>query len=222
MEIKIENLTFSYSYQKILENCTYKFETGKIIVLLGRNGAGKSTLFDLLTDNLKADFGEIIHFAHHSYGYMSDDFFYYRHFSLKKMAELIKVLREINDTDFKTSYSKYLLALGLEEYENKHISELSAGTKQRVHLFLTLLNEPNELYLDEPTNALDPEQIYQFKRIIKDLKSENRIILISTHSLELAATLGDELVVLANKKLYPLQITENLEEEYLTLQKMKS
>lgn len=218
MKIELENVSFSYGKQIILENCNYSFEFGKILILLGRNGAGKSTLFDLITGNLLISSGAIKRDKIVDCGYMSDDFFYYQRFTIKEMCDLVANLREINSEDYRNSYQKYLQLLALDEFENQKISNLSFGTKQRVHLLLTLFHEPQEIYLDEPTNGLDPEQVYHFKTMIENLKNKNRLILISTHSLALAEDLADEIIVLSNQKLVSLPKTSHLEADYLALQ----
>lgn len=224
MKIVLNNLSFSYEEKQVLSHCNYVFHEGRITVLLGRNGVGKTTLLNLLAGSEKLNSCKINYgnsnknqLMPSDYGYMSDDFFFYKSLTVKQNCLLISKLREIDEDIFKQRYRKYMALLMLEEYEEMLLSEISLGTKQRLHLFLTILHNPPIILLDEPTNGLDPEQVVTFKKILHVLKNDGKTIIISTHSLKLAEDIADEMVVLFNKKLIEIKNKSELEKSYLAL-----
>ncbi|MDR2832359.1 MAG: ABC transporter ATP-binding protein [Streptococcaceae bacterium] len=227
MSIKLKNISYSYKHE-ILKNVSQEFKSGLVTVILGKNGVGKTTFFNLLTNNLTLKSGEILfsiddttsnELKNNLYGYMSSEFFYYKQLTLKEMCFLVKELRELNDSFFGKQYEKYLSLFSLKEYEHKLIGKLSLGTQKRLHLLLTILHNPSFIFLDEPTSGLDPQQVFVFKKLIKEISSENKIIILSTHSLELAKELADEIVILNNATFVNVPVDDNLENNYLSIVK---
>ncbi len=223
-KIKVEDFSFSFEHQLFHQvNCEI-FEQ-QITILLGRNGAGKTTFFDCLAGELKGQGGKISYqtssdevvsqLSNSDYGYMSDDFFYYERLTVEQMCSLIARLREQEKSDFQEKYTRYMKQLKLSDYEKVAVKDLSLGTKQRVHLLITILHEPSLILLDEPTNGLDPEQVHGFKLLVNALKEEGRIILISTHSLKLVEDIADRVLLLSDKKIREMNKTDNLEQTFL-------
>ncbi|GAB2022669.1 ABC transporter ATP-binding protein [Pseudolactococcus yaeyamensis] len=224
MKITMNDLSFSYEKKQIFSHCSYIFESGRITAILGRNGVGKTTLLNLLAGVENFDTGAINYgdikknkLMSSDYGYMSDDFFFYKELTVKQNCLLIGKLREIDRNIFEQMYQKYMTLLMLKEYEDMLVSEISFGTKQRLHLFCTIVHNPSIILLDEPTNGLDPEQVFILKKLLNTLKKEGKNIVISTHSLKLAEDVADKVVVLLDKKLLEIKDKSELEKSYLAL-----
>jgi len=211
MKLHVENLQKSFAKKAVLTGASYSFENGKIYGLLGRNGAGKTTMFNCLADNIPLDGGgAAMEFDGALRDTTIDDIgFVFTQPHLPEFMtgyEFIKYFVEINKdkiqgpVDIDASFA--LLDFDRAD-SHKLIKEYSHGMQTKVQLLAFLILRPPVILLDEPLTAFDVVVAVQIKNLIKSLKTDH-IIIFSTHILELAQDLCDEIVVLHNGTLSTL------------------
>jgi len=213
--LELKNISISFGQRKILDNISFKINTGEILGLLGPNGAGKSTIFNLITGILKPDFGTIsfgskdatnypiylrtrmfkIGYVPQYGGYFSDLTAYE---NLKAIAQvLIKDVREQN-TKIEYLISKF----ELDYVRNIKTALLSGGQKKKLVIALALLGEPKIFLLDECFAALDVLTIQMLQKIIVNLQTEDRIgIVICDHQARDLLSCVDIAMILSNCKI---------------------
>lgn len=204
MELKITNLNKSYGAKKVLENVEFTFEEGKIYGLLGRNGAGKTTFFNAINSDIEVD-SALFYLDNKpldtkDIGYVTSTPIVPEFLTGK---EFLKFYIDINKDKIKEKKS-------LEEYfdlvklnkkdQNILLKEYSQGMKNKIQILINIITNPKIILLDEPLTSLDIVVQQDMKNLLKSLKNDH-IIIFSTHILELATDLCDEIVILNNKKL---------------------
>ena len=222
MELKIKNLTKSYGEKIVLKDIDFTFEEGKIYGLIGRNGAGKTTFFNCLNDDIEIDSGKFI--LSDEYGdnnLKTDDIGYViatptvPEFLTGK--EFLTFFLEINKDKIKeqkTLQEYFDLVKISEEDQDKLLKEYSHGMKNKMQMLINFIANPKVLLLDEPLTSLDVVVQEEMKQLLKNMK-KNHILIFSTHILELALDLCDEIVILNNKQL------ELVEKNHLNTKKYK-
>lgn len=194
MKLYFNQISKSYGTNLALNNFTVSLEAG-IYAILGPNGSGKSTLMNILTDNLKADSGEIIYTDDNGVsenvlkmgvrfrekiGFMPQYPGLYPNFSVERFMWYMAALKGLGKTETKKQISEILTAVELDDIPKKKIGALSGGMKQRLTLAQAVLGNPEILILDEPTAGLDPKQRIAIRNYISRI-SFNKIVLIATH-----------------------------------------
>lgn len=222
MKLIIKNLSKSYGEKEVLKDIDFTFEEGKIYGLIGRNGAGKTTFFNCLNEDVEIDSGRFT---------LVDD---YGENSLKiedigyvistptvpeflTGKEFLAFFLEINKDKIKeekTIEEYFDLVKISKEDQNKLLKEYSHGMKNKMQMLINFIANPKVLLLDEPLTSLDVVVQEEMKQLLKSMK-KNHILIFSTHILELALDLCDEIVILNNKKL------ELVEKNHLNTKKYK-
>lgn len=220
MKLVIENLNKSFDKKEVLKNINFTFESGKIYGLLGRNGAGKTTFFNCLNEDLKCDSGEF---------YLSD------RKSNKKIEssdigyvlstpvvpefltgrEFLKYFIDINKDNIKDlkTIDEYFDIVKIDmEDRDKLMKDYSHGMKNKMQMLIYLIASPNILLLDEPLTSFDVVVAEEMKELLKKMK-KNRILIFSTHIMELALDLCDEIVVLQKCELLEIKRDELTDKE---------
>ncbi len=207
MQLVIEGLKKSYGDQLVLDEVSFQFEQGKMYGLLGRNGSGKTTLFNCLDQLIPYDSGDCyllddqnqkVKLDHDNLGLVLTDPMLPEFLT---GYEFIKTYIEINCPNELASIDEYfdLVSLTLQD-RHKLIKDYSMGTKHKIQILMYLISKPRVLLLDEPLTSLDVVVSAEIKQMLKHLKDDH-VIIFSTHILELATSMCDEIVVLNNKKL---------------------
>ena len=213
--LELKNISISFGQRKILDNISFKINTGEILGLLGPNGAGKSTIFNLITGILKPDFGTIsfgskdatnypiylrtrmfkIGYVPQYGGYFSDLTTYE---NLKAIAQIL-----IEDVREQNTKIEYLISkFELDYVRNIKTSLLSGGQKKKLVIALALLGDPKILLLDECFAALDVLTIQMLQKIIVNLQTEDRIgIVICDHQARDLLSCVDIAMILSNCKI---------------------
>lgn len=223
MKLIIKNLTKSYGEKTILKDIDFTFEEGKIYGLIGRNGAGKTTFFNCLNEDIEIDSGKFI--LSDEYGenkLKTEDIGYVistptvPEFLTGK--EFLTFFLEINKDkikDEKTIDDYFNLVKITKEDQDKLLKEYSHGMKNKMQMLINFIANPKVLLLDEPLTSLDIVVQEEMKQVLKNMKKDH-ILIFSTHILELALDLCDEIVILNNKKL------ELVEKSNLNMKKYKN
>ena len=220
MKLVIENLSKSFDKKEVLKNINFTFESGKIYGLLGRNGAGKTTFFNCLNEDLKCDSG---------YFYLTDGK------SNKKIEssdigyvlstpvvpefltgrEFLKYFIDINKDNIKDlkTIDEYFDIVKIDmEDRDKLMKDYSHGMKNKMQMLIYLIASPNILLLDEPLTSFDVVVAEEMKELLKKMKKD-RILIFSTHIMELALDLCDEIVVLNKGELLEIKRDELTDKE---------
>lgn len=189
MTLTIQNITKSYGTNLALNHFTATLEPG-IYALLGPNGSGKSTLMNILTDNLKADSGEILYDGENvldmgvrfreKLGFMPQYPGLYPNFTVERFMWYMAALKGLEKNEAKGQIPEILAAVELDDVPKRKIGALSGGMKQRLTLAQAVLGDPEILILDEPTAGLDPKQRIAIRNYISKI-AFNKIVLIATH-----------------------------------------
>ncbi len=220
MELVIENLKKKFDKNEVLKGINFTFEKGKIYGLLGRNGAGKTTLFNSLNEDIEIDEGKFyIQEKNNSRPLEAEDIGYV--VSTPNVPEFLtgreflKFFIDINKErieDLKTidEYLEYIKIT--KEDSKKLLKDYSHGMKNKMQMLVNIISKPNILLLDEPLTSLDVVVAEEMKDMLKEIK-KNHIIIFSTHILELALDLCDEIVIL-NKGVLEKIDKENLDNEH--------
>lgn len=208
MELQIEHLKKSFDDKDVLKDITFTFQPGKIYGLLGRNGAGKTTLFNCLNQDISVDAGRFFlrdkdseqPLGMEDIGYVLStpqvpEFLTAR--------EFLKFFVEINAASIPNTMDldAYFDLVNLEkEDRDRLLKDFSHGMKNKMQMLVNIIASPKVLLLDEPLTSLDVVVAEEMKNTLRDLKKD-RILILSTHIMELAFDLCDEIVLLSHGKL---------------------
>ena len=194
MFLSIYNITKSYKNNLALNSFTITLCPG-IYALLGPNGSGKSTLMNIITDNLKADSGEITYTSdegitenilkmgvrfREKLGFMPQYPGLYPNFTVERFMWYMAALKGLPKEKAKKDIPEILAAVELDDVPKRKIGALSGGMKQRLTLAQAVLGDPEILILDEPTAGLDPKQRISIRNYISRI-AFNKIVIIATH-----------------------------------------
>ena len=203
--IEVKDLTKRYAGRTAVDAISFEVEKGEVVGFLGPNGAGKSTTIRMLTCFLSASEGtakvggydiydDSIKVRQHI-GYMPENVPLYPDRRVSEYLNFRAKIKGLRYREAKRAVSEAMDICSLAEVERKMVATLSKGYKQRVGLADALVNKPDLLILDEPTNGLDPNQIRQARELIKRL-GDRHTILISTHILsEVEVTCGRVIII---------------------------
>ena len=189
MTLTIQNISKSYGTNLALNSFTATLDAG-IYALLGPNGSGKSTLMNILTDNLKADSGEILYDGENvldmgvrfreKLGFMPQYPGLYPNFTVERFMWYMAALKGLSKAESMRQIPEILAAVELDDVPKRKIGALSGSMKQRLTLAQAVLGNPEILILDEPTAGLDPKQRIAIRNYISKI-AFNKIVLIATH-----------------------------------------
>ena len=194
MKLIVNDTSKSYGSNLALNQFSVVLEPG-IYALLGPNGSGKSTLMNILTDNLKADSGEItytddsgntenvLHMGvrfREKLGFMPQYPGLYPNFTVERFMWYMAALKGMKKEEAKKQIPEILAAVELGDVTKRKIGALSGGMKQRLTLAQAVLGDPEILILDEPTAGLDPKQRIAIRNYISKI-AFNKIVIIATH-----------------------------------------
>lgn len=217
--IEVKDLTKRYAGRTAVDAISFAVEKGEVVGFLGPNGAGKSTTIRMLTCFLSASEGTAKVAGYDIYddsikvrqhiGYMPENVPLYPDMRVSEYLNFRARIKGLRYREAKRAVSEVVDICSLAEVERKVITTLSKGYKQRVGLADALVNKPDLLIFDEPTNGLDPNQIRQARELIKRL-GDRHTILISTHILsEVEMTCG-RVVIIDRGKIKASDSPENL------------
>lgn len=196
--VKVENLSHRYSVQWAVKDINFEISSKGIMGLLGSNGAGKSTTMNIICGVLKPTIGEVwingVNLrenpveAKKNIGFLPQKAPLYLDFTVNEYLTYCAHLRLMEPKQIKPAVEAAKERCGITHFSNRLIRNLSGGYQQRVGIAQAIVHNPKFVVLDEPTNGLDPNQIVEVRRLIKDI-AEERAVLLSTHILsEVQAT----------------------------------
>lgn len=230
MKLVVNDVFKSFDSKKVLKGSTFTFEEGKIYGLLGRNGAGKTTLFNIISKDVLFDKGEIYLIDGKKQRELSEEDIGYVISTPNVPAfltarEFLKFFIEINDDKIKDkkTIDEYFDIIGIDSSDrDKLLKDYSYGMKNKMQMLINFIVKPKILLLDEPLTSLDVVVAEEMKNILKEMKKDS-ILILSTHIMELALSLCDEIVILTNGVLETVDKNNQSEAEFkqYIIQKLK-
>ncbi|OME81360.1 ABC transporter ATP-binding protein [Paenibacillus sp. FSL A5-0031] len=230
MRLIIEDIVKRFEDKQVLQGAGFTFEKGKIYGLLGRNGAGKTTLFDCLSGEKDMDGGQVLlEVDGHTRKLSEQDVGYV--YSLPILPEFltgyefVKFFMDINkgklQMDKNIDYYFDMMSMTMED-RHLLIKGYSHGMKNKLQMLLFLITKPPIILLDEPLTSFDVIVALEMKNMLREMKSDH-ILIFSTHILQLASDLCDELVVLNKGKLsaVPSELLHSAEFEQSVINLLK-
>jgi ABC-2 type transport system ATP-binding protein len=203
--VSLKNVNKSYygGLSRVLNNISVDFRKNRVTGFLGLNGAGKTTTMKIITTYLKPDSGEVfvdnINVIENPLsvrkvvGYLPENFPIYEDLKVNEFLEFVADIKGVDNV--KEEVFKVMQMVGILNYKDYFLRELSKGYKQRVGLAQAILGNPKVIILDEPTQGLDPIQIIEIRKLIKEL-SKNRSVILSTHIMQEVEAICDDIVII--------------------------
>ena len=208
--INVRGVTKSFGEKKVVDDVSLSIEKGKITSMIGPNGAGKSTVISMVTRLLDKDNGDVL--------IEGDNLFTKPN---NELAKKISILKQSNHLELKITvreliafgrypYSKGRLKpednafideainyMELGEFEDRYIDELSGGQRQRAYIAMTIVQDTDYIFLDEPLNNLDMKHSVQIMQILRRLvREKNKTIIIVIHDINFASCYSDNIIAL--------------------------
>lgn len=211
--LTINNLTKNYGKLTAVKDLSFTIKKGNVYGILGPNGSGKSTTLGITLNVVNKTHGDFhwfdgntsTHDALKKVGAIIERPNFYPYMTAYKNLKLVCRIKGIDDSKI----DEKLEVVGLLERKDSKFKTFSLGMKQRLAIASALLNDPEILILDEPTNGLDPQGIHQIRAIIKEIASKGTTILLASHLLDEVEKVCTHVVVLRKgKKLYSGRVDE--------------
>lgn len=225
MSLELKNIVKKYNNEKekILDDVNITFSKGEFVSILGESGSGKSTLMNIIGgldlnysgnviyNNKKLEKSNVDDYRKNKIGFIFQSFNLFSHLTA---FENVKLVQEINSNNDSDKIIKLFKKLNIENIMDKKPNQLSGGQKQRVAIARALINDPEIILADEPTGALDNKNTSNIINILKDISKEGKIVIIVTHSEEVAKNSSriikiNDGKVLIDKTNYVTDITYN-------------
>ncbi|MFA5833222.1 MAG: ATP-binding cassette domain-containing protein [Bacteroidota bacterium] len=206
--LKAVNLRKQFSTVLAVDDVSLEVKRGTIFGLIGPNGAGKSTTIRMLLNITKPDSGTITYDGvpfhdgiRNKIGYLPEERGLYRKNGLLDTIVYFSSLRGISSDMAKKKGMEWLERFNLQSYAKRKVEELSKGNQQKAQFITTILHDPDLVILDEPFSGLDPVNQIVMKDIFAELKQQGKAIIFSTHQMETAEKLCDELCLINRGKI---------------------
>ena len=203
--LEVRNITKKFGDFIAVDNISFSTEEGSVFGLIGPNGAGKTTTLRMIMNIIIPDYGDISILGNSKMvsatdyiGYLPEERGMYRKMKVGALLLFLTKLKSMPKKEAQKQIDFWLERLELTDWKNKKIEELSKGMQQKLQFIATILHKPKLLILDEPFGGLDPINTNLIKDIILELKQNGTTIMFSTHVMESAEKLCDD-IFLINK-----------------------
>ena len=223
--IAVDGLLKNYGQLRAVDGISFNVEKGEVFSLLGPNGAGKTTTIEILEGLRQQDGGTARvldldpwnkgYDLHKKIGVIPQGF---KFLDYPTPREAIAYYGALFGT--KVDPDEMLRRVILEDAANIWFQNLSGGQKQKLGMALSLVNNPELIFLDEPTTGLDPQARRAVWEVIRKLKNEGRTVMLTTHYLEEAEELADKVAIMNHGKIVAMGTTDQIESKYGSGQKM--
>ena len=203
--LEVKSISKSFGNLRAVDNISFLMEEGTVFGLLGPNGAGKTTTIRMIMNIIIPDSGNVMVMGENNskntmnyIGYLPEERGIYRKMKVGEVLIFLSELKSMNRHEAKKQIDYWLKRLELIDWKKKKIEELSKGMQQKLQFIATILHKPKLLILDEPFLGLDPINTNLIKEIILEMKKQGTTIIFSTHLMDSAEKLCDE-IMLINK-----------------------
>ena len=201
--VKVQEVSKSFGDFTAVSKLSLNVRAGRVFGLLGPNGAGKTTTIRMIVNITAPDTGSITLFGRHidpevqnRIGYLPEERGLYRKMRVADQLRFFAELKDVRGKQVERKIDDWLARVKLSEWKNKRSMELSKGMQQKIQFITAVLHEPDLLILDEPFSGLDPINVELLKEIVLDLKRAGKTIIFSTHQMEVAEKICDDICLL--------------------------
>ncbi|HHV25883.1 MAG TPA: ATP-binding cassette domain-containing protein [Tissierellia bacterium] len=223
--IEVNSLSKHFKDVVAVDNISFKVEEGKVFGLLGENGAGKTTTLRILATMLKPTTGtaniggyDLIQEPADVRGEIGILFGgetgLYDRLSARENIEYFGLLNGMTKEDINIQIEKLSHSLEMKDYVERRVGKFSKGMKQKVALARSIVHNPSIMFFDEPTSGLDVTAVRIVHKFIKELKSEGKTIIFSSHSMNEVEKLCDEVGIIHKGKMIEVSTLEGLKEKF--------
>lgn len=234
--IEVSNLVKHFGKVRAVDGVSFRARDGAITGLLGHNGAGKSTSLRILYGLVKPDAGTVrvddvdvlaqpLQAQAHI-GVMTDAHGLYPRLTAREHIEYFARLRGIPGALMRSRIDTLLSSLGMESIADRRADGFSQGEKMKVCMARSLVHDPRNVIMDEPTNGLDVMTTRNVRGLLQGLKADNKCVLLSSHIMQEISALCDEVIIIAHGKvvfsggleaLQKLAGTDDLEDAFVQM-----
>lgn len=218
--IEVSDIQYSYGATRAVNGITFAIAPGEVVGFLGPNGAGKSTTVKMLTGMLRPDHGSITMLGHDirrdradingRIGVCFEEKNLYLEMSARENLEFFARLFGIRRYDARTALER----VGLGDRADDRVKRYSKGMRQRLMVARALVNTPDIVFLDEPTDGLDPVSARAIRRIIKEEAARGAAVFLTTHDMTEADLLSDRVAFINEGRIVAMDTPENLKIEH--------
>lgn len=198
--VKVDGVSKSFGEFKAVSDLSLTVRAGRVFGLLGPNGAGKTTTIRMIVNITAPDRGNILLFGRkidsqlqNRIGYLPEERGLYRRMKVVDQLRFFAELKDVRGKQVESKIDEWLERVKLTEWKQKRSMELSKGMQQKIQFITSVLHDPDLLILDEPFSGLDPVNVELLKDIVLDLKRAGKTIIFSTHQMEIAEKLCDDI-----------------------------
>lgn len=203
----VKNLFKRFNSTVAVDDLSFTVNSGKIFGLLGPNGAGKTTTIRTILNIIKPSSGEIIfdgkpitYEYYNIIGYLPEERGLYKRSKVIDVLVYFASLKNVKRVDATRLADIWLTKLNISNLKEKRIEQLSKGNQQKVQLIAAIIHNPRLLILDEPFTGFDPINQQEVKNLILSFLSEGKTIILSTHQMDLAEKLCEDILLINNGK----------------------
>jgi ABC-2 type transport system ATP-binding protein len=222
--IVIENLTKKFEDVTAVDGLSLVVDKGELFGLLGPNGAGKTTTINILCGLLEPTTGSVKVGGYDALkepnkikeliGVSPQETAVYPHLTGKENIELFANLHAMSKEKMKKNVDDLLQKLSLSDHSKRRAGKYSGGMMRRINLAMALVHDPEIAFLDEPTVGMDPQSRRAVWDFIRELRKQNKTVLLTTHYMEEAEELCDRIGIIDNGKLISLGTPQQLKRQF--------
>src|SRR3954468_2384982 len=199
----IDRVTKRFGDFTAVNDLSLQVKPGRVFGLIGPNGAGKTTTLRMIVNITMPDSGRIELLGQpmttamqDHIGYLPEERGLYKRMKVGEQLRFFAELKNVTGSEAETRIDRWLTKLQLQAWKDKRTKDLSKGMQQKVQFITSVIHEPDLLILDEPFSGLDPVNVDLMKDTILELKSANKTIILSTHQMEIAESLCDDVCMI--------------------------
>ena len=219
--LEVKNLTKRFNGIIAVDKASFSVTEGSVFGLIGRNGAGKTTTIRMMLNIYFPDEGEVLFNGSKieqdfkdSVGYLPEERGLYKKMKVIDMLLFLAELKGKKGNEVNKSALQYLERFDLADRKNSKVEDLSKGNQQKIQFISTVLHDPDFLIFDEPFSGLDPINTNLLKEIILEMKSKGKVVIFSTHLMELAEKMCDSIAMIDKGKIILNGKLSEMKEKY--------
>jgi ABC-2 type transport system ATP-binding protein len=205
LAVEVNHVSKSYADKIAVDDLSFSVAQGEIFGLIGPNGAGKTTTIRMMMDIIKPDSGEVAilgkkldEATKNSLGYLPEDRGLYKKLRVMETIVYLASLKGMNPRTVTEKAERLLAQMDMLTSRRKKIEELSKGMGQIIQFIVTIIHDPQLVILDEPFSGLDPVNTELIKKMLVDLRSQGKAIILSMHQMNQVEELSDR-ILMVNK-----------------------